>query len=473
MLKLDKNRYRTYIMWALTSVFALGFALRFWGISRFNEFVFDEVYYAKFANNYLINNKFYNAHPPLSQYLIAIGIWIGDLVPIGRDTVNELTGSLRSTFSYRWMNAVFGWAILPTVTALAYRLTHRWSYAFLATLFISFDGLFLVDSRYALNNVYLVFFGILGHLLLLMAVDRRDVSGRWGLFIGAGMSFGASIACKWNGLWFLLGIWLLIPLVRWWQWYRARLLSAEQIDRSTQPLSLLDRLATMSVVEMGIALVILPIITYSLSWIPHLIQNPTPNFWEMQISILTYHEGIKNGKEVHPYCANWYTWPLMLRPLAYYFHHDTARKVFYDVHAMGNPILWWLSLGGVFALLVRVVRQLTRSIVASRLDSIASFALPIYFLANYAVNLLPWVKVTRCLYIYHYMGALLFATMGFAWLVDIWLHGGNRWWRGVGITAIFAIAGGFIFWLPIYLGLPLTQAELGWRMWNFWLFNWI
>jgi len=36
----------------------LSAGLRFWGLSRFNTLVFDEVYYAKFANNYLTHTQF-------------------------------------------------------------------------------------------------------------------------------------------------------------------------------------------------------------------------------------------------------------------------------------------------------------------------------------------------------------------------------------------------------------------------------
>ena len=205
MMNLDTAASRTAAIWGIAIVFIVSIALRFWELGRFNELIFDEVYYAKFANNYLTNTKFYNSHPPLSQYLIAIGIWIGDSLPIGHDIMNTMTGSLRSTFSYRWMNAAFGSLIPLVVAGLGYQLTQRLSYAFLSALLVSLDGLFLVDSRYALNNIFLIFFGLLGHLFVLMAgkarADRQIL-----LMIIAGVAFGASAACKWNGLWFLLEI---------------------------------------------------------------------------------------------------------------------------------------------------------------------------------------------------------------------------------------------------------------------------
>src|SRR4028119_2089539 len=105
--KLSNQRFPWFWMGTAT-VFLLSAGLRFWGLSRFNTLVFDEVYYAKFANNYLTHTQFFDGHPPLSKYIIAIAMWIGSHVPFGQETVNGLTGSLRSPWSYRWLNALTG-----------------------------------------------------------------------------------------------------------------------------------------------------------------------------------------------------------------------------------------------------------------------------------------------------------------------------------------------------------------------------
>ncbi len=159
--KLLNQRFPWFSM-GIAAVFLLSVSLRFWGLSRFNTLVFDEVYYAKFANNYLTRTPFFDGHPPLSKYIIAIAIWLGSHLPFGQDAVNSLTGSMRSTWSYRWLNALTGSFIPLVVAGIAYQLSHRRSYALIAALFAAADGLFLVESRYALNNVYLVIFGLLG-----------------------------------------------------------------------------------------------------------------------------------------------------------------------------------------------------------------------------------------------------------------------------------------------------------------------
>jgi dolichyl-phosphate-mannose-protein mannosyltransferase len=424
VVNLDTKGSKTLALWGIVTVFVISVILRFWDLGRFNEFVFDEVYYAQFANNYLTNTKFFNSHPPLSQYLIAIGIWIGDRLPIGQETTNTLTGSLHSTFSYRWMNALIGSLIPPLVAALAYQLSQRMSYVFLAALFISLDGLFLVESRYALNGIFLVFFGLLGQLLVLLAIDSSR-NNYWLLILGAGISFGASIACKWNGLSFLVGIYILIAIVKIWK----------SIYPDIQATNLFDRLARIPLIEIVISLVIVPIFVYSLLWIPHLIQNPTPNFIGVQLAILNYHEKVGNGATIHPYCADWYTWPLLMRPVAYHFK-EYKPNYYYDVHAMGNPLLWWFAFIAIFGLIWLFIDRVRshRKRLAIENDALTpiqrlntnDISIHLFILINYAANLLPWVKVTRCLFIYHYLGGVLFAILGLAWLVDLGLRSSSK-----------------------------------------------
>jgi hypothetical protein len=83
-----KHSHKSIFVFALgmLGVFLLSLTLRFWQLERFNTLVFDEVYYAKFANDYLTKTPFFNAHPPLSQYIIAIGIWIGTHLPFGQNS---------------------------------------------------------------------------------------------------------------------------------------------------------------------------------------------------------------------------------------------------------------------------------------------------------------------------------------------------------------------------------------------------
>ncbi|MCC3424734.1 MAG: phospholipid carrier-dependent glycosyltransferase [Microcoleus sp. PH2017_01_SCD_O_A] len=499
-MQLNKKQFnRSTLVFGLgmLGVFLFSWILRFWELERFNAFVFDEVYYAKFANDYLTKTPFFNAHPPLSQYIIAIGIAIGTHLPFGKTAVNGLAGSTLSPWDYRWLNALTGSFIPLVVGALAYQLVRRHTFAFLAAFFIACDGLFLVESRYALNNIYLVLFGILGQLFILKSVESEGKK-RWLWLVLAGIGFGASAAIKWNGLWFLFGTYLILIcawVVRLIQGNRGdEEQSAEVNPALLPPESPVQRLTQLKFLEVILSLAVIPVLVYSISWIPHLHLNPTPNFWQMQTEILTYHQRIKSGPDVHPYCSAWYSWPLMLRPIVYFYKSISSNAqsdpvlpplpsgvnpVILDVHAMGNPLLWWLStlalllVIGVLVHRVLVWRETRRVASVDAIEQQRPILFPpttemwmaLYLIVNWVANLLPWVKVTRCVFLYHYMGCSVFAALALAWWTDRWLHSPQTRLRGMGVTIIFMVLGAFIFWMPLYLGLPLSQMEWKIRMW--------
>jgi dolichyl-phosphate-mannose-protein mannosyltransferase len=503
---MTKNWYRI----GIASIFLLSLASRFWGLERFNTLVFDEVYFAKFGNNYLTHTPFFNAHPPLSQYLIGIGIWLGSHVPFWHDTVNGLTGSLRSPWSYRWLNALTGSFIPVVVTAIAYQLSRRYGFALLAGFFTACDGLFLVESRYALSNIYIVIFGLLGQWFLLLALDnKRQRRTFWLVF--AGISFGASVGTKWNGLWFLSGvylIWIAAWIINWLHYstvinekkqlriplfsYLRPLIypSINKVDAEIQ--TPLQNLTQLNIFQMLFYLGIIPALIYSIIWIPHLQLDKKYGFIEVHQQILNFHLHMGgNSATVHPYCAAWYKWPLMTRPMAYYYQTahsftdplpvfgpalpgDTG-KVIYDVHAMGNPFLWWFGVAAMLFLVEMLILQTVNYWAKEKRFSVPKNLsvdtwIALYIILNYVANLLPWVGVTRCVFIYHYMSAVVFVFVAIAWFVDQCLRSYYRLFRGIGVTISFLILAAFVFWMPIYLGLPLSPEGYRIRMW---LSSWI
>ncbi|MBE9181115.1 phospholipid carrier-dependent glycosyltransferase [Oculatella sp. LEGE 06141] len=511
--------YSKYPQWSLpwfgigmVGVFLLSVALRFWGLSRFNTLVFDEVYYAKFASHFLKGELLFGGHPPLSTYIIAIGIWLGDRIPLGDHSLrNGLSGLFISTWSYRWLNALTGAFIPLVVGAIAYQISNRRTFAFLAALFTATDGLLLVESRYALNNVYLILFGLLGQWLLLLALRVRSRQRWWRLAL-SGVCFGAAVAIKWNGLWFLLGayfVWIAAWFIRiaW----KIRLRGGLKPGSSPNGVSSrnggshregaesiaelrhtpLKHLTQLDVGHMALNFALIPFLTYRLSWIPYMRLDPTTSFWQWQGRILDYHERV-GGMDAHPYCSTWHTWMWMVRPVAYFYKtsHGSAEPVsvvgpplpqstesiVYDVHAMGNPLLWWFATAAIFLLISLLVQwggewlvQPPSSRPAATLSTFPSLGtyswVALYLVLNWLANVLPWVEVTRCTFIYHYMGASIFSFMAIALLVDRWLTVPDRWHRMAGLTIIFAVLLALVFWMPLYLGLPISPEGLSARLW--------
>jgi dolichyl-phosphate-mannose-protein mannosyltransferase len=474
--------YRTWFWAGMAGVLLISLALRFWGLERFNALVFDEVYYAKFASSFLKRENIFTGHPPLSSYIIAFGIWLSEKMQWG--TVrNSLAGLDLSPFSYRWLNAVTGALIPLWVAAIAYQLTHRYRFALIAAVLIAADGLFLVESRYALNNVYLITFGLLGQLGFLLALQGRSWR-RWVWLAIAGVGFGAAAAIKWNGLGFwlgALGLWILGWVLHWITGFP---------NQGTQTETRRSPLANLSQIHLGHVLfgfIVVPLLTYYVSWIPYIQVDPGNEFWSLQKETLDYH-GRVGGLTAHPYCSYWYTWPLMLRPIAYYYQAATASDpAIYDVHAMGNPFLWWFSSAAIIVCFGLIVQRFWQGLInwqnhnLQKSDSpysqsieTADLPLPqmgvqtwavIYLLVNWSANLLPWVRVTRCIFLYHYMESLIFAVLAIALLIDRWIYSREDWRSLTGYMVIFLILIAFVFWMPLYLGLPMTPMDLQLRRW--------
>ena len=480
----------------MTGIVLVSAALRFWHLGRFNTLVFDEVYYAKFASNYLTQTPFFDGHPPLSKYIIALGMWLGSRLPFQGDEVNGLSGSLVAPWTYRWLNALLGSFMPLLVGGIAYRLTYRRSYALVAGLLVAADGMLVVESRFALNNLHLVFLGLLGQLLFLLALDRQGLR-RWFWLALAGICFGAAISIKWNGLWFLLGIywlWLTAWGLRWLK--RTLQGKADSLDRWGRPrvsiYSPLQNLTQLNLLQMGVYLAAIPIAVYRLLWIPHIRLNPEFGFWQVQQQILQYHQRVGgNIPDVHPYCSAWYTWPWMVRPVAYFYQKvrepgevapalpplpEGATRFVYDVHSIGNPMLWWLSTLAMLCLLAILVQSFGLWAV----DAIANPKTPkphsllspnpalwtaLYLGLNYLANFLPWVRVSRCTFLYHYLGASLFAGLTLAWAIEQGLNNTQLWPKRLGIGALLLIGLGFVFWMPVYLGLPISVEGFEVRMW--------
>jgi dolichyl-phosphate-mannose--protein O-mannosyl transferase len=89
----------------------------------------------------------------------------------------------------------------------------------------------------------------------------------------------------------------------------------------------------------------------------------------------------------------------------------------------------------------------------------------LYLSISWIANWILWVRVTRCTFLYHYMGASIFSLLGLALIIHSWLQRPERWQRRAGIAAIAIIVAAFLFWLPLYLGLPISSAALQLRRW--------
>ncbi|MBE9197295.1 phospholipid carrier-dependent glycosyltransferase, partial [Synechocystis sp. LEGE 06083] len=372
----------------------------------------------------------------------------------------------------RWLNALTGATIPLLLGAIAYLLTQRRLVTLLTMGLVALDGLFLVESRYALNNIYLVFFGLLGQALVLWHLRQGKL---WQLILG-GISLACAGSVKWNGFAFLLGIYLLWAIA-WFRtvfrqgWAGQQVNSLEPLDSNGQNNhNFFSRWLTISPFKFALWLVFIPAITYSVIWIPHLLMNgeyaSLEGFWRIQRQTWQYHRRVGNSPDIHPYCSPWYSWLVMARPIAYFYQKSGKFGLIYDVHAMANPILLWFSTGAMGLLLGTIAWQKISQFFLNRTNSISVplRGVTLYIVVNYAANLLPWLGISRCTFFYHYLTAYGFSILALALILATLLDSPQRSHRIIAWTVLTLVAIAFWYWSPVFLGMPLTPKGFALRM---------
>jgi Gpi18-like mannosyltransferase len=190
-------------------------------------------------------------------------------------------------------------------------------------------------------------------------------------------------------------------------------------------------------------LLIVPLAVYVATFTPWLdvghsfaIPNSGPGYaWsmdELHAQMFGYHYGLQAG---HAASSPWWSWPLDLKPVWFYSHSFDLLRVATTYNG-GNPVLFWASVPAIGAALLLAWRR-------------RSWALLLLVVA-FGFQFVPWARIERATFQYHYLTAVLFAFVAIAYVLDEVLR--DRWLRDYGIAFLVAVA---VTGLLIY---PLNSA---------------
>jgi len=375
-----------------------GGALRFYHLGQPPELVFDEVYFVEQARNYLRGRQFMDPHPPAAKLAIAASILLFGNDAAGWRTMNALVGTLLVGITYLLGRKLFGSRVGSIAAAGA----------------VALDGLFLVDSRTAVIDIYYVTFGALACLFLFCFLRSQRRPPLW--LVGTGAFVGLSLGAK---LYIPAFTWLVVVVaITGGEWMRRR--STIGLARALAPACL--------VTAAGAAV-------YLACYLPHYYLG----WWRGIGDLLGYFKDVVGYERAvadatHPYSSKWWSWPLLLRPVWYYFKDapgDASRIV--GVWAGGNPLLWW---AGIVAVAVVAARAWRREAAAA------------FIMAGFVLHLVPWIPIGRTLFQYHYLPSLFFSLLALGLVLGrLWEGSGAGGGSLVGRVMLLLLAPVLGFWL--------------------------
>lgn len=339
--------------------------LRLCNLAYPQTYIFDEVYHAFTAREYLHNHveawewwttppggvAYEWTHPGVAKYAMVAGMLL-----FGEDS-----------FGWRIGSALAGVISIYGLYLFIHALMHRKDIALFASALLAMEGLHISQSRIAMNDIYMFAF----FTWALYAAIRS----RWKL---ASVLFGLAVGSKWSAIYGLL------PL--------------SIIYLHNNPVSLsLSSIVHNSLTIIRLLLIIVSV--YTLTFTPFILAGHSwEQFIELHRQMWYYHTHLV---ATHAYQSTPIQWIFGARPVWYYV--DYLPSVTRNIYAQANPLILWL---GLVALILQVKKLLTFPYIL------------LYTL--YLVFTLPWVLSPRIMFFYHYLPSASFLCILLAtWLCDL------------------------------------------------------
>ena len=406
-----------------------------------NETYFDEIYHVRNAQEIAEGQVMYAfVHPLLGTQVIAFLI--------------KLLGN--NPFAWRFGGVLFSAAMIPLLYDLCRRLFNKTFYAALGAVFLACDFMHLTTARIATLEPFSVFFILLMTYFMirycLMNFYVDDFKKSLGLLAAAGISMGIGVSVKWTGVYAGMGLAVLFfsSLISRYVEYRLAKRAKEPTALEKHKIEVFPKYCWITLLWCCLWFVLIPLIIYALSYLPCIINRgegwSLSGVFKQTMGMYNYHA---NLDATHPFQSVWWQWILDARPIWYY--HHISENLVYTISAFGNPLIWWSGFIAILFCVYDFIRNKTKT---------AGMILVCYF-----AQLIPWMLVTRCVFIYHYYPSVPFLIVALVYGLKCLIDKDARYEKRIKIFTLACILL-FVLFLPATAGFGTTQAYIdGFMRW--------
>jgi Gpi18-like mannosyltransferase/predicted membrane-bound dolichyl-phosphate-mannose-protein mannosyltransferase len=301
--------------------------------------------------------------------------------------------------------------------------------------------------------------------------DGRKDGAMW-LWILAVCS-GCLASSKWNGLFDFFVIWVLAAVVVL-QWSLAPIRRAIGMPNTIARAATLGNPLGFSFDLVVAVMMFVGASIYVLCYIPYFrLNHNLSDLIGLQQQMFGYHYDLK---ATHPYGSKWWQWPLILRPISYYYHdfrigadlQNAAACCVAEIIAIPNPAVWWGGLVSIPFVGWLGFRERNKGYLL--------------LLTAYLFQWLPWAASPRVAFEYHFFPNLAIICLANAVLLQrAWQYGARYATEGardlfarygamrLAVVAYLALVVGLaVFFYPIWAGLHVR-----WNVWDARMWHWL
>lgn len=386
------------------------------GVQRPSILMFDEVHYIPAARVLIeLSHPVNIEHPLLGKSLIALGMLIFGDNPIG----------------WRAMSVLAGAATIVGVYGFTRHLTGATRAGLFAALFAMLGQLVFIQARIGMLDAFMAALLVWAGVAFLRAMQSESRQRARLFLFASAVWFGGAVAVKWTA-----APYVALTCVAF-LWMRRG--HAERFGG----ISWFSGLAILGGVS---------IFTYLLTFAPAFFYARDPltlaklipfqlDMWKLQTQQLTPHN----------YQSDWWSWPLMIRPIWYFYEPDQGATR--GVLLIGNPAIMWGGLVAVAACWWAGLREKAGVPLAAAI--LWTFALGI------------WAVIPKSLgfYYYYYLPGIILSVV----LAVAFHHYAARVKRNDEWYLVLCV-GLFVYFYPILSALALPSAR-GFERW-IWFPSW-